>query len=133
MLTTLFGLPEQCELLFLDIISPDIFVFELHYRQSPHAFPVTTKTLVHMGITGDYKNNLVVIKIFWCPCEQLLPHAVGSVVWWHMDKEQVILWGLFRFSQQVINLGCDPLSWEGLLGPVHGPNPATPRGLFQGL
>lgn len=94
MLTTGFGLPEQCELLFLDIISPDISVFEMHNRRSPHAFPVTTKPLVHMGITGDYKNNVVVIKISWCPCEQLLPRAVGSEPhWWHMDKDQVILWG----------------------------------------
>lgn len=80
-LTTVFGLPEQCELLFLDIISPDIFVFEIHHRRSPHAFPVTTKRLVHMGITGEYKNNVVVIKISWCPCEQLWVLRLAGGTW----------------------------------------------------
>lgn len=87
MLTTVFGQPEQCELLFLDIISPDIFVFEIHYRQSPQAFPVTTKPLVHMGITGDYKNNVAALKISWCPCELLLPRAACSGPHWgQMDE-----------------------------------------------
>lgn len=121
MLTTVFGLPEQCQLLFWDIISPDIFVFEIHYRQSPHAFPVTTKPLVHMGITGEYKNNVVVIKISWCPCEQLWALRLTGGTW-TKTRRSFGAQGASGFTQHLINPGFM------LLGPARAPNPANPRG-----